>query len=175
MWEPQPVNRLWPLPCCPMETQTLVVWQEGQSLSCSSLLSDSNISWFHNLHRLLANKSPAHPETFCFHSPGTTDLLTTLTQPRHNNNTLNQPPVPLLPLPTGGAFSSNMHPWPQITATSYPGDPPPPVQTLNHAQVLVWLDPQTKNVNLGWAQTRHIANVSIIFRFQSGCQASFLR
>lgn len=69
MWEAQPVNRPWPLLCCPMETQTLVVWQEGQSLSCSSLLSDSNISWFHNLHRLLANKSPARPETFCFHSP----------------------------------------------------------------------------------------------------------
>lgn len=71
------------------------------------------------------------------------------------------------------SFSSNLHLWPQMEATSYFPDP----NLLSRhwtMHVLVKLDPQTQTVNFCLAQNHQIANVSTNFRVQSDFKVSFL-
>lgn len=147
--------------------------QEGESLCYFFPLPDNHISLHYDLHQLPTLQTSVQ--------------LPVRLSASHSSVPQNPqtPHSPDLPPPSQGAkssryfttvfstftdcsqcFSSNMHPWPQMAATSQPPWPQPPVQTLNHAcPCQAW--PQTQTVNFCIAQNHQTTHVSINFRVQS--------
>lgn len=165
LWETQPVMillflwRSWPLSCRP-DTGSLAGRTESGPFFPS----------FWQQYVSMAQPSAA-PGCSTRVVPGllaATDLQATLTLKPHQSSTKSAAPV------GRGLFLRHESMTPDHSRSSPQPPPPPPVQTVNRTQVLVWLDPKTKTVNLCLPPTRHPNTVSDVCSFQSGSYESFL-